>query len=183
MEVVRFKHIFPVFIGDYPFADKLKKEVLDVVDSYPDKQGRRTNVKAVMSEWDIRSAQIDRFKKYILNELDKKDPLYTPDNLEVSCVDPYFIDFWVNVYSKGDHAILHQHRPARWSLVYFLQCKWYHSSLIFPMSRKRIRPKEGRFVLFPAYLEHEVSKHRFNDKRITFAGNIEYIYKNPEKIR
>ena len=63
MEAVRFKHIFNVFIGDYPFADKLKNEILSVLESYPDKQDRKTNVKAVMSEWDIRSSQIDRFKK------------------------------------------------------------------------------------------------------------------------
>ena len=178
MEAVRFKHIFNVFIGDYPFADKLKNEILSVLESYPDKQDRKTNVKAVMSEWDIRSSQIDRFKKYVLNELDKKDPVYAVHDLENSCVEPVFADFWANIYSKGDYAISHQHKPARWSIVYFLKTKWYHSSLVFPMSHKKIRPKEGRFVLFPAHLEHAVPKHRFDDQRITLAGNIEYVYRS-----
>ena len=57
-------------------------------------------------------------------------------------------------------------------LLIFLKAKWYYSPLVFTESGKRIRPKEGRFVAFPAYLKHHVPKHRYKDTRITLSGNF-----------
>ena len=77
-----------------------------------------------------------------------------------------------HLYYKGDYAIPHCHRPNDFSFAYFVKAKWYDSPLIFVDSGKRIRPKEGRYVIFPAYLKHHVPKHRYNDTRITLSGNL-----------
>ena len=53
-----------------------------------------------------------------------------------------------------------------------MKSTWYDSPLVFTDSGKRIRPKEGRFVAFPAYLLHHVPKHRYKDPRITLSGNL-----------
>ena len=81
-------------------------------------------------------------------------------------------NFWANVYKKGDYAQSHCHKPAAFSFAYFVKSKWYDSPLVFTESGKRIRPKEGTFVAFPAYLLHHVPKHRYNDTRITLSGNF-----------
>ena len=84
-------------------------------------------------------------------------------------------NFWANVYKKGDYATSHSHKPHDFSFAYFVKAKWYDSPLVFTDSGKRIRPKEGRFVCFPAYLKHHVPKHRYRDERITLSGNISTI--------
>ena len=81
-------------------------------------------------------------------------------------------NFWGNVYEKGDYAQSHCHKPNDFSFAYFVKSKWYYSPLVFSDSGKRVRPKEGRFVAFPAYLLHHVPKHRYNDTRITLSGNL-----------
>ena len=81
-------------------------------------------------------------------------------------------NFWANVYEKGDYAQSHCHKPNDFSFAYFVKSKWYYPPLIFTYSGKRIRPKEGTFVAFPAYLMHHVPKQRYNDTRITLSGNF-----------
>ena len=41
---------------------------------------------------------------------------------------------------------------AGFGFVYFLKAKWYHPSFIFTDSGKKIRPKEGTYLLFPYHL-------------------------------
>ena len=62
--------------------------------------------------------------------------------------------------------------PPETVIAYFVKSKWYYPPLVFTDSGKRIRPKEGTFVAFPAYLMHHVPKHRYNDTRITLSGNL-----------
>ena len=38
--------------------------------------------------------------------------------------------------------------------------------------KEKIRPKEGRYLIFPAHLKHHVPKHRYKDTRITLSGNF-----------
>ena len=45
-------------------------------------------------------------------------------------------------------------------------------SEVFDDSGYKVRPKDGRFVAFPAYLIHHVPKNRFNEKRVTVSGNF-----------
>ena len=34
-----------------------------------------------------------------------------------------------------------------------------------------VRPKEGRYIIFPSYLIHSVPKHRSKHERVTLSGN------------
>ena len=78
---------------------------------------------------------------------------------------------WGNLYRKGDYAQSHSHKSFDYSFAYFVKAKWYDSPLIFDDSGKRIRPKEGRYVIFPGYLSHNVPKNRYNHERVTLSGN------------
>ena len=167
---MKIKNFADIIVDDYPFFSKLKEEIVSILENYSDCQNRKSNVKATMTEWNILSPQIDKFKRYILNEIEHEfghRMVNSKGNLT-----PIFGDLWGNIYHKGDYTMVHNHSPAMFSLVLFLKTKWYHSSLLFTDSGERIRPKEGRFIIFPAYLWHEVAKHRYNESRITLSGNI-----------
>ena len=161
-----------VHVGEYPFHDKIKSELLLVLEKYFDRQDRGSNVYATMTEWKITSPQIERLKAYVVNELHK----FLPNSMVRQDQDMEVIwrDFWGNIYRKGDYAKSHHHKPSPFSFVYFLKTKWYDSPLIFSDFGRRIRPKEGRFVIFPGYLMHAVPKHRYNESRITLSGNLHY---------
>ena len=167
------KHNAEVLVGDYPFADKVKSEVLSLLKTCnPIPQGN-SNVKASLhTEWDWEPDNITfrNLKGFVREEIEryyKPGSMSTGERGFLECV-----GFWANVYEKGDYAQSHCHKPHDFSFAYFVKSTWYDSPLVFTDSGKRIRPKEGRFVAFPAYLLHHVPKHRYNDTRITLSGNL-----------
>ena len=174
MKVISVKHKADIIKGEYQFADKVKREVLSLLKVCNPIPQDNSNVKAsIHTEWDWEPDNITfrNLKSYIREEIEKN---YKPgamigsdgrDMLKVG-------NFWANVYEKGDYAQSHNHKPNDFSFAYFVKSKWYHPSLVFTDSGKRIRPKEGTFVAFPSYLMHHVPKHRYNDTRITLSGNL-----------
>ena len=173
MKIISVKHKADVIKGEYQFADKVKSEVLSLLKVCNPIPKDHSNVKAsIHTEWNWEPDNITfrNLKAYIREEIEKH---YKPGArsgggrvmLEVG-------NFWANVYKKGDYAHSHDHKPAEFSFAYFVKSKWYYPPLVFTDSGKRIRPKEGTFVAFPAYLMHHVPKHRYNDTRITISGNL-----------
>ena len=173
MKVISVKHKADIIKGEYQFADKVKSEVLSLLKVCNPIPQNNSNVKAsIHTEWDweLDNITFRNLKAYIREEIEK---YYKPGGTS-SGTREYLIDknFWANVYKKGDYAQPHGHRPFDFSFAYFVKSKWYHPSLVFTDSGKRIRPKEGTFVAFPAYLMHHVPQHRYNDTRITLSGNF-----------
>ena len=175
MRKIRVKSYSDVCIGEYPLHKQLKDELVPLLEKYPDKQGRRTNVIATMTEWDWNpeNDRLNRLKNNIIEFIN-----YNCNNQEVRSVEDtipvkYFVnDLWGNIYRKGDYTKEHKHLPNIFSFVYFLKSKWYHSPLVFSDSGEKIRPIEGTFVIFPSHLKHLVPKHRYRETRITLSGNI-----------
>ena len=177
MRKIRVKNYEDIFIGKYPFHKELKDELVPLLEKYPDKQDRKTNVKATMTEWQW-NPENDRLKRLKNSILECANYNCAFSRGSTSKKDRYYMcDFWGNIYRKGDYTKPHCHRPNIFSFVYFLKTKWYHSPLTFksrwdePIS-KRIRPKEGTFVIFPSHLNHLVPKHRYRETRITLSGNM-----------
>ena len=171
MEKIRIKNYTEIFVADYPFHKELREEIVPILEKYPDKQGMKTNVKATHTEWDWYSdnPRIKRLKECILsqagswceyNGIGERNPAL------------HFVNFWGNVYRKGNYTQEHNHLPAQYSVVYFLKTKWYDSPLVMTDFKEKIRPKEGRYVIFPGHLRHHVPKHRYKDVRITLSGNL-----------
>ena len=172
MGLTKIKHNAEVIIGDYPYHDSLKEEILPGLEIHPDVRKKKTNVKACTTNWWLSSPQIEKLKKYLLNELDTKNPvgvINEPTNPLV------WHNFWGNIYHKGEYADPHAHSPYYYSMVYYLKSKWYHPSLVFLDSGKKISPKDGRYILFPSYLWHKVAANRFKEQRITLSGNIDAL--------
>tara|TARA_A100001201_G_scaffold112814_1_gene96649 strand:- start:3 stop:518 length:516 start_codon:yes stop_codon:yes gene_type:complete len=169
--IFEVNHKASILVGDYQFSDSLNREVIEQL-KYAKDIGT-TNVRAskhTVWDWLPENKKFNNFKSFILNETEKH---FTPGKLidgkrnKVKCS-----NFWANVYLKGDDAQAHDHRPHKFSFAYFVKSKWYDSPLIFTNSGKRIRPKEGRYVIFPSYLMHHVPKHRYKHSRITLSGNF-----------
>ena len=174
MEVISVKHKADIIKGEYQFADKVKSEVLSLLKVCSPIPQDNSNVKAsIHTEWDWEPDNITfrNLKEYIREEIEKH---YKPG--DTSGGSRIFIrvgSFWANVYEKGDYARPHCHKPNDFSFAYFVKSKWYYPPLVFTDSGKRIRPKEGTFVIFPSYLKHSVPKHKYNDTRITLSGNLD----------
>ena len=170
---MKVKHRAKIIVGDYPFSESLNKEVLEKLKFSKSIEKKFTNVKAFHTEWDWEpeNQKFKNFKSFMLNEIKKKFDL----NLKANCeqLNGSITNFWCNVYAKGDHANIHNHQPFDCSFAYFVKSKWYDSPLVFSDGNEKIRPKEGRYVIFPAYLNHHVPKHRYNHERITLSGNYE----------
>ena len=171
--MITVTHNAEILIGEYQFPDKVKNEVLSLLKTTTPIAQEDSNVKAsIHTEWNWEPANITfrNLKGFIREEIERYyRPGATSDGtrMRLKC-----INFWANVYEKGDYAQSHCHKPMDFSFAYFVKAKWYDSPLIFTYSGKRVRPKEGRFVAFPAYLKHHVPKHRYNDTRITLSGNL-----------
>ena len=167
------KHNAEVLVGDYPFADKVKSEVLSLLKVCNPIPQERSNVKAsIHTDWDWEADNITfrNLKGYIREEVER---YFKPGSMSGGGRKRLKVDnFWANVYKKGDYATSHSHKPHDSSFAYLVKSKWFYSSLVFSDSGKRVRPKEGKFVAFPAYLLHHVPKHRYNDTRITLSGNL-----------
>ena len=173
MKVISVKHKADIIKCEYQFADKVKSEVLSLLKVCNPIPQDNSNVKAsIHTEWDweIDNITFRNLKAYIREEIEK---YYKPGGTS-SGTREYLIDknFWANVYEKGDYAQSHCHKPYDFSFAYFVKSNWYDSPLVFSDSGKMIRPKEGTFVAFPAYLMHHVPQHRYNDTRITLSGNF-----------
>ena len=165
------KNDAPIILGHYPFHERLVDELVPLLENYEDKQNRSSNVKATMTEWNITTPRIKSLQKFVMNEISSK---LAGNMIGEGKLTPVFRDFWANVYRKGDYTLPHIHLPALWSFVYFLKSKWFYSPLLFDNSGQKIRPKNGRFVVFPSYLKHSVPKHRYDESRITLSGNVYY---------
>jgi hypothetical protein len=169
------KHNAEILIGDYQFADKVKSQVLSLLDKDVDAIPQdNSNVKASLHtvwDWEPNNITFRNLKEFIKAEIER---YYKPGAM--SGGGRYYLvvgNFWANVYEKGDYAQSHCHKPNDFSFAYFVKSNWYHSPLVFTDSGKKIRPKEGRFVAFPSYLKHHVPKHRYGGSRVTLSGNFQ----------
>ena len=171
------KHDVRIELVSYPRHEQLKKEVYDSLLNYEDKQNRESNVKAVMTEWNLTSPEIERLKNYIINSL--KSLPETQGELEQHHLLRWgppgnfkFKNFWGNVYRYGDYTCSHGHIPEDLTMVYFLTAEEGDAPLLLDDSKTPIYPQEGLFALFPSYVFHSVPKHMSNNVRITLSGDI-----------
>ena len=171
---MKIKHNANITVEDYPFHKMLADELVPLLENYEDKQNRTSNVKATMTDWYITTPQIERLRKFILNEITSKIDASIKMIGDIKPFIPRFRDIWANVYRKGDYAVSHRHQPAVYSFVYFLKSRWFYSPLVFDDYGQKIRPINGRYIIFPSYLRHSVPKHRYDDSRITLSGNVYY---------
>ena len=181
MRIYNVKCDNAIVVGEYPFHKKIKDELVPLLENYPDQQDRLTNVKATMTEWQWQedNLRIKRLKECALAEV-RSHPMFRQIEFRFGVpIKVIFKEFWANVYRKGDYTISHDHfgTDSSFGFVYFLKTKWYHPPFTFSESGKKIKSKEGTYLIFPGHLKHHVPKNRFDETRITLSGNV--IIKKP----
>tara|TARA_X000000368_G_scaffold214444_1_gene169400 strand:+ start:254 stop:802 length:549 start_codon:yes stop_codon:yes gene_type:complete len=177
MKIYNVKSDNAIIVGEYPFHKELKEELLPLLENYPDQHDRSTNVKATMTEWEWQkdNRRVKRLKECACAEL-RHHPMVHQIGYQryrkPSMIN--FKEFWANVYRKGDYTQSHDHLgyQTTFGFVYFLKTKWYHPPFTFSESGKKMKPKEGTYLIFPGYLKHHVLKNRFDETRITLSGNM-----------
>ena len=169
------KHNAEILVGDYFKSDQLNEEVLRCLKTTRGINTTNSNVKASLHtdwNWELYNPIFKDLKVFLMRETNNN---FSPGKMCIGHKDLICKTFWANVYEKGDYANTHCHKPSAYSFAYFVKSKWYDSPLIFTDSGKRIRPKEGRYIIFPSYLKHRVPKNRFDCTRITLSGNFDLI--------
>ena len=133
----------------------------------------------------------DRFRPiadFILSQVEKFAGLFGYDMVKYK---PKLIGMWANIqYEKGTHA-KHIHRNALFSGAYYVKTppnsaaiKFHDPKLLARMAEMEvskvnmlnhleapIEAQEGRVVIFPAYLVHEVTVHKSPEPRISISFN------------
>ena len=131
---------------------------------------------------------LESISKYF--QLIRKNYSYV-DGLEV-----VVINMWANVNRYKDYNIAHIHPGTDWSFVYYVKTPKDSGNLTFLDPRIRrdkvqnvgliknynnpfihdiyfVEPAEGKFVIFPFYLEHFVEPNLTKESRISISGNVE----------
>jgi len=104
---------------------------------------------------------------------------------------PYIIhidDLWVNVYRPNDYMNMHDHKAADIAGVYYFQTNTEDGDIVFnnPCDLMtytkllgdigknviKVKPEEGKMLLFPGWLKHSVNRNKTESNRISVTFNI-----------
>ena len=147
-----------------------------------DKQERKTNIKAQMTEWRVNEPEwYDLCKDIVENHI-----IFLSGDLDITW---RIVEIWGVNYKKGDSANYHAHRPFTFSFCYYPKVDIRDSSfLVFPQLQGEekdhwysVKPREGQLVIFPSYLIHGVPLQKENRGRMVIAGNIIAEY-DPDRV-
>tara|TARA_Y100001963_G_C6724848_1_gene420905 strand:- start:683 stop:1222 length:540 start_codon:yes stop_codon:yes gene_type:complete len=167
-----------IIIEKHPYRETLNKILLDELDNmenYFDHSGAPgfTNIHAQQRciQRDEHTKSMTQLLDWIYQLLSKDFPLDKGAKEQGGKVNA---NIWVARYNKDQYTLPHGHSPfALYGFVYFIKSPKGASPLVFTTSGKKIKPEEGRVVIFPGNLNHHVPKNKCED-RVIIAGNIGY---------
>ena len=155
----------PIYTYVHPSAEELHKSVMKEVEGMEFPMTNKTNVKAQMTDWRTNSPSIETITTWIQSEVYSFFQHSHPKGFKIDMKES-----WIARYSKGDRAIKHNHAAAWLSYVYFVNCPKGSSPLILG-GGKKVNAEEGKVVVFPAFIDHEVPENQC-DNRVVLAGNM-----------
>lgn len=154
---------------------KMDKDLKRVIDSYGDRQGHKTNVKAQMTDWlmnkepgfDKMSDIVLNIARYISNVKYRKD------------VDCFVHNMWGMKYKSEESAIEHDHWPSLWSFVYYINAPKDAPGLFFPDMGEQggeRKLEKGLLLFFEGHIKHAVRPQKYKGYRYCVSGNIKERY-------
>lgn len=114
-------------------------------------------------------------------------------NQEALASEPVLGNMWANINYQGGYNAVHIHPNCLWSGVYYVKAPKLSGNLYFedprtmslmtlpkrtqplPINLRRtieVEPKEGRVIMFPAWLNHGVNPNDSDEIRISVAFNF-----------
>jgi hypothetical protein len=164
----------PVFICDLslikPQLDLARMAIEELRVSHPDTTP--SNVQSVyMSPWHSHLIN-NKFKPLtdsvvtIAHEVSRTHLSANLPGLNMGLV---VTDCWGAIYEKSDYTKRHNHFPAEFSCVIYLEVHENSAPIIFS-GKLHIQPKPNMLVLFPGILQHEVPST--DGRRVVVAMNM-----------
>ena len=164
-----FKTEKPQSIFTAALDDPMMNDILvEEIKKCGDKHDHKTNVKAYMTDWQMADKPgFDRLANKVIDIANHISQKYY--NCKVALL---VKDMWGMIYKKNDYAIVHDHWPALWSGVYYINAPKGSGDLYWPQLKKSMTPQKNTVVLFDGYLRHGVKPNRSDDERIAVSFNL-----------
>ena len=189
-------NIFPVPIHrfDVNGFDQIQNELIDYIYKIREKEPVG-NVFSNRGGWQSKSFNIsneaDPLHKFLIDSIGGLHVIKKEVN--------FVIDAWVNINGHNCYNIKHDHPTANLSGVLWIKCPKECGNIVFEspvefQTYTEIKsyteefknsnnyfhtyyflPTEGRILLFPSHLQHEVFENKSNEDRISVSFNIYLI--------
>jgi len=158
-----------IHIRDYPYAEKLNPVLHRIIKE----QAVNKDKGALMTPY--ASLNVKEFRlisDYVVHFLSSDRYTLCNPNLIGSDGYPLILhNLWGQLYNKGHSQNAHHHLPYDWSFVYYVNTPKGSSPLVFTQSRKKIKAKAGRLLIFPGHLTHHVPENNCEGRTVV-AGNL-----------
>ena len=189
-------NIFPVPIHqiDVNGFDQIQNELIDYIYKIREKEPVG-NVFSNRGGWQSKSFNIsseaDPLHKFLIDSIGGLHVIKKEVN--------FVIDAWVNINGHNSYNVKHDHPTANLSGVLWIKCPKECGNIVFEspvefQTYTEIKsyteefknsnnyfhtyyflPTEGRILLFPSHLQHEVFENKSNEDRISVSFNIYLI--------
>ena len=115
----------PIIRKQIGLGPETNRFIKSIILEHGDEQQRRTNVKAIMTEWFMHK------KHSVFNELCTQAIEFADENSPHKVpLEPF--DCWGNISYKGDWVKVHDHWPFVWSWCYYAQVSKACSPIFYP---------------------------------------------------
>ena len=180
---MKVREVYDIIEEKHPYHKSLNEKLMTEISQYrfysPQDNKYHTQIKG--SQYNLtkkeESETVRLILQWIENLILNHDPLYFEESQVHENV-RFKTGCWFAKYNEGDETWRHDHKHVLLGFVYFVNCPKGSSPLVFSTSGKKVKPEEGKVVIFPGSLFHHVPKNKCKN-RITLAGNIMFdISKN-----
>lgn len=185
----------PVWMMELNYSKEFHQSIMDEVYYIAKdiKDGVDTNPKD--SLWEYSRPNLDKLRDDVLNIVRTTviKGIAEAKQLNLDCE---YTGGWLNVIEPSDKIEVHAHNDCSLVMTYYLKTPENSGDFVYldtkniitddgkfipvdispdSVALKRIKPKEGMLLLFPAYLLHEVEANKSDDLRVSISGDIKQI--------
>jgi hypothetical protein len=133
-----------------------------------EKKINNVNVNAKMIKINLEKDGIfDELKKYMLDFCKVVSEKRYNKNILFK-----IFEMWAVSYKSLDYVTPHDHWPATWSLVYYLNSSKDFPGIYFTDLNEELIVEDSTLVLFPGWMQHEVKRKEFDGKRYVVVANL-----------
>ncbi len=194
----QLEHLFPttILIADHPEGSRLNAVLLETVAAArandPEGRKRSNNLGWQSDKLDRAAPPIAEFCQFVMAQ----SAQFADAHLWHGATTLVMPELWVNVNGPNSFNQLHTHPNSLISGVYYVKTPGASGELILHDPRKQasvyqapltgrnfrnvhqyqVEPREGRLVLFPAWLEHGVGQNLSQEERVSFSFNIDQSF-------
>jgi hypothetical protein len=148
--------------------EKMNKDIIETIDKQGDRQNYKTNVKAQMTEWNMKEQQGFKQLSFTILQIVTEISLHKY-NIKIN---PFINDMWGLKYKSNDLTISHDHWPALWSCVYYINPPLNSPGLFFTEANIEKSVQHGLLIFFEGHVKHEVKQSKYEGYRYVVSANI-----------